>query len=138
MIVRCAKCKDLLVYNSKPGGIIADRCSCGCDAGFQVVQEGNERIIDCWYTNNSPAACELRGENSHLRKHAEEKITTCWYMEDCIWRTGFFHGWSSGYVESDSGPVQLPAAVIEDVTNSRVHVVYAGLVSFNPDHPEKS
>ncbi len=164
MIVRCAKCRDLLAYNSKLSSQVVDRCINGCDAGVTASPEDTEVVEDCWYKADAETLQKLRVKEATPEVYCEgcgvlmviewsrdekgdcilahrckcEKITTCWYMEDCVWRTGFFHGWSSGRVERDLGPCQLPAAIIEDATNSRVHVVYAGLVSFSPDHPDHS
>ncbi len=136
MIVRCAKCRELLDY-SEVNHIIVDSCSRGCDAGFQMVQEGTERINCCWYHNNrGPAATNLRDEYSWLRKptKSEPKITTCWYKESDVWKTGFFHGWSQDFEEFETR--QFGSAVIEDAVDSRVRVVYAGYVSFSNDNPD--
>jgi hypothetical protein len=67
-----------------------------------------------------------------------DDLVTCWYKTaiDDEWKTGFFHQWSQNYEEFESGPGNFPAAIIEDATNSQVHVVYAGWVSFSPDSPD--
>jgi hypothetical protein len=65
-------------------------------------------------------------------------MKTCWYKRDskADWKTGFFHRWSQSYEEFETGPGNFPAAIIQDATDSRVHVVYAGHVSFSPDNPD--
>ncbi len=64
---------------------------------------------------------------------------TCWYKTiGSGWKTGFFHQWSTYYEEFESGPGPYPAAIIEDATDSQIHVVYAGFVSFSPDAPDAS
>ncbi len=65
-------------------------------------------------------------------------MKTCWYKTavDGAWEIGFFHEWGQNYEEFETGPGPFPAAIIEDATDSRVHVVYAGWVSFNPDKPD--
>jgi len=63
-------------------------------------------------------------------------MITCWY-KDNTWKTGFFHQWSQHYEEFECGPGHFPAAIIEDATDNRVHVVYAGNVSFSPEYPDE-
>jgi len=64
--------------------------------------------------------------------------TTCWYKEGIgsEWETGFFHKWGTNYEEFESGPGHFPVAIVEDATNSQVHVVFAGFVNFSPNHPD--
>lgn len=64
---------------------------------------------------------------------SEYDIITCWYQTDASanWKTGFFHRWSNDH--DDLG--HYPVAIIEDASNSRVHVVYAPRVSFSPNAP---
>ena len=71
-------------------------------------------------------------------RNTVEKITTCWYKEGIgsEWKTGFFHEWSINWEQVGDGPGQFPVAVIEDATDSLVHVVYAEFVSFSPNHPD--
>jgi hypothetical protein len=66
-----------------------------------------------------------------------EQITICWYKRDgtANWENGIFHQWSQSYEEFDSGPGHFPAAIVEGM-DGECHVVYAGHVSFNPDHPD--
>jgi hypothetical protein len=67
-----------------------------------------------------------------------DKIVTCWYKDEPKddWMTGFFLQWSQDHEEFETGPGNFPVAIIEDATDSRVHIVYAGHVSFSPDHPD--
>ena len=62
-------------------------------------------------------------------------MINCWYKDD-TWKIGFFHQWCQNYEEFETGPGNFPAAIIEDATDSHCHVIYAGHVSFNPDHPD--
>jgi hypothetical protein len=62
---------------------------------------------------------------------------TCWYKTiGGEWKTGFFRKWSTYYEEFESGPGPYPAAIVEDAVDSQVHMVFAGFVSFSPDHPD--
>jgi hypothetical protein len=69
-----------------------------------------------------------------------EKITTCWYKEGlgdgAEWKTGFFHKWDTKWEAVGEVSGQYPVAVIEDATDSRVHVMFAGSVSFSPECPD--
>ena len=136
MIVRCAKCRELLDYSN---AIIVDSCSRGCDAGFQVAPEANERISPCWYHNNSSAVTRLRDDYSWLRKPmVSESDITCWYKASVggEWKTGFFLKWATDYEEFESGPGQFPVALIEDAVDSLCRVVYAEHISFSPECPK--
>lgn len=135
MIVRCAKCSDLLAYVKV---FQVDRCHNGCDAGVVIMREQAEGISDCWYTADAENLRKLREKEATPEICCEK--TTCWYKASVggPWLVGFFLRWSTNWVEVGSGPRQFPVALIKDATDSLVHVVYAGHVSFSPDNPEKS
>lgn len=46
------------------------------------------------------------------------------------WRRGVLRAWSVDHIEMDGGPGNFAAAVVEEITTMRVHVVRADLVSF--------
>jgi hypothetical protein len=73
------------------------------------------------------------------RRCSCEKIVTCWYKTaiDDEWYNGFFHQWNTHHEVFDSGPGHVPVAVVEDATDSRVHVVFAEFVSFTNGHPDE-
>lgn len=111
--VECIKCKNLLGYCRETSGAISVQ-PCACQNPPQYLKP---------YKPPQPV---------------EEPITTCWYKVDGEWKCGFFHQWSMDHAEFETGPGNIPVAVIEDAKDCRVHVIYAGDVSFNPDDPDEA
>jgi len=147
MIVRCAKCQDLLGYTNKGSKSLVSRCHNGCNAGFQTITDETERIEECWYisyaltlqkTREKQAEPEVVPRWFEEEDQDESDIIRCWYKHtpQDEWKTGFFLIWSQDHVEFESGPGNFPVAVVEDAVSSRVHVVHASLISFNLDDPE--
>ncbi len=75
-----------------------------------------------------PCDCETQMLKKHFPPH-------CWYKVEDGWKAGLFHQWSMDHEEFETGPGNIPVAIIEDVIDCQVHVVYAGDVSFNSDDP---
>jgi hypothetical protein len=86
-----------------------------------------------WNCDDETGVYEIVPCDCGVQLSARHEIITCWYQTDAAanWKTGFFHGWSNDH--DDLG--HYPVAIIEDASNSRVHVVYAPRVSFSPNAP---
>lgn len=124
MIVRCAKCKDLLAYNSRLSSLVVDRCANGCDAGVQVSPGDTEVIDDCWY---GPDAERLRKTRAKIAEpEPESKIHYCWYVEQPEHKPmirGIFHGWGSVSVGNEKGDlVQDSIALVETSTGHILNI----------------
>ena len=80
MIIRCAKCKDLLAYDKKLSNQVVDKCHNGCDAGVQVSPEQNEVIGSCWYKSD---ARQLQRARKEAEAATPEAATPEVYCESC-------------------------------------------------------
>ena len=107
MIVRCAKCEDLLAYSKKLSSHVVDRCANGCDAGVIITPGQSENIDDCWYHTDAEFLRASRVKEATPEVCCEK--TTCWYKASVggPWLVGFFLKWSTNWVEIGSGPRQF-------------------------------
>lgn len=85
----------------------------------------------------APLRADRVGQVCWFQKdEGESEIVGFGLVRNYRWTGGRLLAWSTNHEEYERGPGQFPAAVVEELETGKVHVVFAGFVSF-ATHPPK-